>query len=619
MPIEPNSLLDANLAVASETDWREAVSKALKGAPLERLRTSTLDGYTIEPLYPRDPAAGIVATPRGAAPWRVHQRIDHPDAAVANDLAMADLVGGAGGLDLVFSMSVRARGYGLAAADRAALDRLTTDVLLDLIALRIDAGPTATAIAHDLLAVAASRQIPAARLTLDLTLDPLGDAAVAGGSVQPLAEAVAAAAREAVGLATTGVAGTLMTADGRSWHEAGASRSQTLAAMLSAAVAYWRALAAAGMDLAAAADRIGFLLPVDHGQFSSIAEIRALRLMWSRATAAAGLGPRATRIHAETAFRMMSRLDANTNLIRTTIAAFAAGVGGADSVTVLPFSAANGLADAFARRLARNSQLVLQEEANLYRVVDPAAGSGRVETETRQLAEAAWAIFREIEAAGGLAANLETGALQSRIAATAADRARDIARRKEPLTGASEFPILGQEAPVVLDLPPQPAQPSAHFAVAFPALASRRLSEPFEALRDRALAERPSVFLANLGRIADFNLRSAWVKNLFEAGGIAGLGNDGFASHDELVTAFAASGTKAVCLASSDAIYAEEAEAVLARLKAAGAAPVFFAGKPADADREAQLRAAGVDVFIHAGQDVLAVLADAQARIAAAR
>ena len=347
-----------------------------------------------------------------------------------------------------------------------------------------------------------------------------------------------------------------------------------------------------------------------------MAEIRALRLMWARATAAAGLAPQVASIHAETSFRMLSRLDANTNLIRTTIAAFAAGVGGADSVTVLPFSAANGLPDAFARRLARNIQSVLLEESNLYRVIDPAAGSGRGEAETQELAAAAGSVFRDLDAAGGIVAGLKSGALQTRIAATAAARAREIARRKQPLTGVSEFPILGQAPVAVLDAPPVPVAPAAVLAETFPALPAHRLSEPFEALRTVASASSPKVFLANLGRIADFNVRSAWVKNLFEVGGIEAIGNDGFETLDELVAAFQASGATAACVASSDAVYADLAESALRSLKAAGAGPVFLAGRPADAAREAKLGAAGADVFLFAGQDIIAVLQDAQTRIA---
>eukprot|EP01037_Dinobryon_pediforme_P027168 gene27168-29971_t len=384
----PHDLPDASLTEfpkTSETDWRDAVIKVLKGGPFERLRTPTADGYTIEPIY-RAASGQPISGARDAAPWGLVQRIDLRDPASANEQALADLAGGATGLELVFSSSVHARGYGIGATDPASLERLFAGVMLDLIAIRIDAGDASQSIAEAIVAIAASNGILPANLRVAVAADPIGSAVRAGGSTQSLDQQIADHAATAVALAASGIAGTMLTADGRIWHEAGASRAETLGAMLASAVACWRALAATGLDLATAAARISFTLAVDQNQFSAMAEIRALRLLWARATAAAGLTPQVASIHAETSFRMLSRLDANTNLIRATLAAFAAGIGGADSVTVLPFSAANGLPDAFARRLARNIQSVLLEESNLYRVVDPAAGSGRVEAETRELA-----------------------------------------------------------------------------------------------------------------------------------------------------------------------------------------------------------------------------------------
>ena len=179
---------------------------------------------------------------------------------------------------------------------------------------------------------------------------------------------------------------------------------------------------------------------------------------------------------------MMTRRDPWVNLLRSTVAVFSAGLGGADSVCVLPFTQALGLPDAFARRIARNTQLVLLEESNLGKVADPAAGSGGVEALTDALVERGYALFQEIEKAGGLARALEGGAFQAEVAKTAAERAKNVARRKEPLTGASEFPDI-HEKPVTV-LAPAPAAPKANPK----ALAPHRVAEAFEALRDQAEA-----------------------------------------------------------------------------------------------------------------------------------
>jgi methylmalonyl-CoA mutase len=199
-----------------------------------------------------------------------------------------------------------------------------------------------------------------------------------------------------------------------------------------------------------------------------------------------------------------------------------------------------------------------------------------------------------------------------------------VARRRMPLTGTSEFPDIGEAPVAVLDRPaPQAALPAAA-AVTAQAMPARRLSEPFEALRDTgeahrvATGARPRIFLANLGRIADFNTRSTWARNLFEAGGIEAVTNDGFAGLDDLVAAYRAAGTPVACLCSSDAVYAAEAVAAAAALAGAGARHVVLAGKPADAEAEAAYRAAGIQGFVHAGQDVVATLGDLQQRLGVA-
>lgn len=462
---------------ASETVWRDAVAKVLKGQSFDTLRTVTADG-TIEPLYPRA-ADGLPITPaRGNAPWGIVSRVDHPDVTAANAQALADLDGGASGLDLVFAASPHAHGFGV--ADDAALGRLLDGVMADLVTLRVSAGRETLARSLD---VVAASGVTTGRLAITLAQDPIAESVRAGGSDVPLADLVTRTAVEAVAFAAKFGSRSLLVADGRIWHEAGASRTQTLAAQLATSVTYWRALVAAGLSVEDAANRIGFTSAIDHGQFSSIAELRALRLLWARATEAAGLGPQRATIHAETSFRMLSRRDSNTNMIRNTVAAFAAGVGGVDSLTILPHSAANGLPDAFARRIARNTHLILQEESNLHRVIDPGAGSGRIETETWELAKAAWALFQSIEAAAGLIAEVSTGVWQARITASAEAAAQAVLDRKVPITGASIYPLASEPAAAILDLAPATV-PGPTFALPLAALAGHRLSEPFEPIDD---------------------------------------------------------------------------------------------------------------------------------------
>jgi methylmalonyl-CoA mutase len=307
---------------------------------------------------------------------------------------------------------------------------------------------------------------------------------------------------------------------------------------------------------------------------------------------------------------MMTQRDVHVNMLRTTIATLAAGLGGADAITVLPHTLALGLPDAFARRVARNTQLILLEESNLYRVADPAAGSGGIEDLTDKLCHAAWSLFQEIEKTGGLAEAVETGAFQDKVAATRAARQKAVAQRKDALTGTSDFPNLMELSATVLDVPPVRVLPLPATKT-FTAMAPIRLAEPFEALRDmsdRTLQKsgaRPKVFLANLGTPADFTARATFAKSFFEAGGIGAVGNDGFPSLDALAKAFAAAKAELVCLCSSDEVYARDALAAAKTLKDAGARHIFLAGRPKDAEA---LTAAGISSFIFAGCDALATL-----------
>jgi methylmalonyl-CoA mutase len=308
---------------------------------------------------------------------------------------------------------------------------------------------------------------------------------------------------------------------------------------------------------------------------------------------------------------MMSKRDPYVNILRTTIAVAAAGIGGADAIGALPFTAALGLPDRFARRLARNTQLILLEESNLAKVADPSAGAGSIEDLTNQLCAAAWSLLQEIERAGGAAAALEQGLIQNKVAAVRAARQAAVARRKDSLTGTSDYADLG-EAPVsVLAVPQVSPPPDGSAATKIELLPRIRLAEPFELLRDASdrlrakTGSRPKIFLANLGALSAFTARATFANNFFAAGGIEAVTNDGFADHEQMLAAFKASGAKLACLCASDVVYANEAAGAAKALAAAGAI-VYFAGRPGE--HEAAWRQAGVKSFIFTGCDVLATL-----------
>jgi methylmalonyl-CoA mutase len=426
------------------------------------------------------------------------------------------------------------------------------------------------------------------------------------------------------GLVGRGFKGPFALADGRPVHDAGGSEAQELAFALAVGVAYLRALEAGGIKLDVARSALSFRLAADADQFLTMAKFRALRLLWARIEQACGLAPKPAFITAETAWRMLTQRDPYVNMLRATVATFSAGLGGADAITVLPHTQAAGLPDPFARRVARNTQLVLLEESNLAKVSDPAAGSGGIESLTQALCEAAWSLFQDIEKAGGVFAALEQGFIQRKVAATRAIREQNIARRKEVLTGATEFPNLHEAHVAVLDAKPVVLAPYGEAKVKFDALAPIRLAAPFELLRDKsdqilkASGGRPKIFLANLGTPADFTARATFAKSFFETGGIeaveflpspAPLPSGEVQDFAALAAAFKASSAVLACLCSSDKVYAGQAEAAAKALHAAGAKHIYLAGRAGE--QEAALRAAGVNDFVFAGGDALAALQQA--------
>ncbi len=589
---------------ATEADWRKLVDAVLKGAPFERLKSRTHDGLTIEPLYPRARTATTIAGRPTGTPWAVMQRVDHPDPAAANAQAKEDLGNGASGLVLVFAESVSANGFGLEAAAPSlarVLDGidLGRDTVLDL-----NLSPRTRGVVRDLAALIKHRGIDPPSVDLRFSLNPIGGFAASGRSSQTwqnLAPSFAATIGE---LAVDGFRGPFAVADGRVIHNAGGSEAQELAFALASALTYLRALEQSGMSLEAAYAAIYFRLTADADQFLTTAKFRALRKLWARVASASGLSPKPAIVTGETAWRTITRRDPYSNILRATIAVAAAGLGGADAITVLPHTAALGLPDAFARRVARNMQLILLDESNLARVTDPAAGSGAFESLTEQLCLAAWTQLQGIERAGGAWAALESGLVQRNVAAVRTAREQAVAHGQDILTGSNAFPDIAETPPAVLDVKPRAAASEQPATVTVAPLPRLRLTERFESLRDQsdrilaATGSRPKIFLATIGAPAEFTARVNFAKNFFEAGGIEAV--PGAAADYRRAQAALA------CLCASDKMSAAELASAAAALKNTGARHIYCVGRPGA--REELLREAGVQSFIDEGCDALATL-----------
>ena len=612
-PSEPQETRLADGFPAATLDhWRALVEKALKGANFEkRLVKRTADGLTINPLYTRSDALastvnllpGEAPLTRGVKPvragWDIRTFHIENDPKAANAAILEDLEGGVTSIGLQL-------GYGLAPT-KEALGAALDGVLLDVCPIVLVAGERFFDAALALNAVWDARGINAAERQGSFGADPLGVLAMTGCSSEPIDTALA----RAVALMKTTEASPrvqVMTADGVVAHNAGASEAQELAYMLATLVAYLRAAEDGGIAPAQALAKINVSLAADIDEFSTIAKLRAARRLIWRVADASGAGDAAARvtINCPTSYRMMAKRDPWTNILRTTIACTGAALGGADAIVVLPFTFALGKPDAFARRVARNIQIVCQEESHLGRVADPAGGSWYVENLTDDMARKAWELFQDIEARGGMLAALKSGYIQDTIAKTAEARAKDIATMRQELTGVNAFPLLGDDG---VHAEPWPAHtaPSGKAAVEVSAMKPHRLGEAFEALRDAADAHGGvKLFIASMGEIVDHNVRTTWSKNYLAAGGITALISDGYKTPEEAAEAFKASGVSAACICSSDAVNAQLAEPTARALKAAGATFVLMAGRPGE--NEAALKAAGVDQFLFAGADAVATL-----------
>jgi methylmalonyl-CoA mutase len=592
----------------SREEWEKAAADVLRktGRMKEgdadalvwsKLTRTTLDGIEISPLgtpllvadVPEPGEPGVAPYTRGAVAgradegWDVRAHYADPDAEQTAKDVLTDLENG------VTSLWVQVGETGIAATD---LPTALKDVLLDLAPVVLDApgDPVGAARAYaDLLDEKGKDPAPGS----SLGGDPIGVAVRHHANPQApaptdLAQTVAELARIARERGTYA-----LTVDATAVHDLGATDAQELGYSLAAGAAYLRALTATGLDVATAASLLEFRYAATDEQFPTIAKLRAARRLWHRVLELSGAPEAAGQVqHVVTSRPMMSKYDPWVNMLRTTVAAFAAGVGGATSITVLPFDSALGLPDTLARRNARNTSSLLISESHVARVTDPAGGAYAVERLTDDLAHAGWAQLQQLEAEGGVLASLdaEDGLLVRVQEQAVAARDRQVATRRRPVTGVSEFPNLHEELP---ERTPWPAA----------AVPVRRYGQPFEEMRDSAPAT--PVFLATLGPIAQHTARATFAANLLAAGGVDTVVAGATEGPDDLVAAFTAEdgpSTSVVCLAGTDKAYAEWGAAAVTALRAAGATYVILAGKPGESTVD------NVDDSCAMGVDALAFL-----------
>lgn len=621
---EHNQKLAGKLPEFDRDDWFSLVNKALRGSEFEsELVTSTRDGLTVKPLYTLEddlgadhagiPAfapltCGPRATPSDPA-WDVCQIYTESNPDDANKTIRDDLNQG------VTSLLAKIAAPGQSGIEIRSLDdirRLLDGVNVGEVQLALQAGAHSFEISDLMVNYWQEPDLAAKQPLFALNADPLGTLARDGGLDLNLDQAFEQlkALFERIGNNFSG--STILLADGRPYHNAGASEAQEIASVAATLVAYLRGLESYGLSPQSILERSAVFMTADADQFLTIAKLRAVRrVVWRLADACnAGEGAKAIPLNVQTSERMMAGRDVHVNMLRTTVACAGAVLGGADAITVLPYTWALGLADAFARRIARNTHAVLRDESALGRVLDPAGGSWYVEQLTDKLSNESWRLFQEIESNGGLVSALQDGYLQGIIRKTATERERDLAISELELTGINAFPDLS-EAAIKVEPHPHPEELEDP-AITVEPIPLRRLSEPFERLRDASDAYTsqqgncPKMFLATLGQQSDFNDRASYAKNFFAAGGIDATLSGGYDTAKAAADAFGENSAQIACLCSSDGVYESMAEDTAGALRASGAKHIYLVGRPGEM-RQAY-KQSGIETFLHKGCDMLGAL-----------
>ena len=657
-------------APVTKSEWIAKVEADLHGASVEVLRSTAPGGIPLEPLYTEEDVdgsgapglPGIYPYRRGAAPlggWLIRQEYDDPRPSVCKEMIRQDIERGVEALWLRLGPR---NGCRVLTVDQ--LDDLLGSLDLSATSVWVDGGSDALAVASGWLGLAQRRQVPYTALSGGLGFDPVG-LLVGKGGIQGGLQARFAELRD-LGWWCSNNAPGLRAANVSSapYDGGGASAVQELAYTIATGLEYLRQLTEGGLSVDAAARQIGFSYAVSGDFFEQVAKLRAARWLWAKVVVTAGGEPQAAamQIHCRTSDFTKTQRDPWVNMLRVTAECTAAVFGGAQSIATTPFDSAIGPPDELARRVARNTQVVLRDESHLGEVADPAGGSWFIEHLTNDLARAAWDEFRSIEAAGGIVAALGSGKLVDAIGEVADGREKRLARRQTPIVGVSEFPNLHE---VQVDRDPVPAEEiqrllktsidaldlGAHgeglralvrtandasrepgaltdacldlalggadmYSVATALQHGQpdlhvepvlrwRAAEVWEQLRERSdrNAVRPRAFLANLGTAASYQARSTWAQNLLAAAGIEAGVNDGFTEMEALAAGWERSSAALAVICGSDEDFATMLEPAVDALKKAGCPVVLVAGRPGD--RDGALREAGVSDFVFVGADVL--------------
>ena len=605
----------------STQQWMDKITADLKGADYnKKLVWKTNEGFEVQPFY-RAENMGEVSflnslpgefpfvrgTKKTNNEWLVRQSIAVTDLAEANKKALNYLMRGVDSLAFVFN------GGDLTVAN---LEVLLKDVCLPAVEINF-VGTCSVKATEAFVAYVKKAGYDLAEVSGSVEYDPFGKFAVTG-VLRNGAEHVLANAAKLIGQTSEMKKFKTLAVNGKNFGNAGASAVQELGFSLAQGAEYLTALTEKGVEIDAVAKKLKFNFSVSANYFMEIAKLRAARLLWAQIVKA--YGPKCEcsakmTIHTETGSWNKTVYDAYVNMLRTQTEAMSASLGGADSITVLPFNAAYEESNEFSDRIARNQQLLLKEESHFSKIADPGAGSYYIEELTAAIADQSWKLFLEVQDKGGFLAALREGFIQAEIKKMAAKRDTNIATRRENLLGVNQFPNFTEKiegnveasvfAPV--DLTAEGAE--------IETLKPYRGAQAFEALRYKTdvyskTNKRPLAFMLTIGNLAMRKARAQFACNFFAVAGFDVLDNNGFKTVEEGVEAAQKAGAAIVVICSSDDEYAELAPAAF---EAVGGKAIFVvAGAPACTD---DLKAKGITNFISVKSNLLAELKQYQSQL----
>lgn len=635
--------------VSTYEEWKEATIQSLKGKPFEKLIKRSYEGFDVHPMYCADDiknTSHIDTLPghfpyvRGtkidgyqSQPWRIAQEINISDVNEFNQTLKKNLEHG--------QTAIYIGKYNQLFHNNDKLSQAFDDINLSKFPLFVSTDCDAIEVISLIMAHIEPDSIHGC-----IGYDPLHHLATEG-TLHPqifnlMADLTQWAEEYAPKLDTIAI-------HTSAYHNAGANAVQELAIAITTGVYYINQLLERGLDIDSIAQKMRFFLNIGENFFMEIAKLRAIKILWAQIIREFGGDEESAkiRLHASTGLRNKTRYDPHVNMLRVTTEAMAGALGGIDSLSVSPFDSPYGDPYEFSERIARNVQLILQEEVNLLKLVDPAGGSWYIESLTEQLAQSAWSLFQQIEAQEGMLSALQNDFIHNEIQKVADNRQDKLNHRKDILVGTNMYANLGENLPdyrvdttSFLNLPQHHLRrpeikgslgiakvnasidavkaglskfdltynllPDESLLLKTKPLPVHLVAQRFEELRDNAEiyhkqnGHYPQIFLANLGQLSNYKARMDFTRGFFEVGGFEVIDKGGYESIEEAIEATLTSQAKAIVICSTDNKYSNYVPQFAQTLKSQNPnIIIILAGYPKDKIEAYQK--AGVDDFIYLG------------------